>query len=65
LYKNPDFDWTDGNMMKNGSWTGIFGMLQRREVDVTYISVTMSSSRLDLVDFTFPQVEMRYCHVYW
>jgi hypothetical protein len=51
-------------MMGNGTWTGIFGMLQRQEVDFTYIPVTMSSSRMDVVDFTVPAVEMRYCHVY-
>jgi hypothetical protein len=55
---------TDGNKFGNGTWTGIFGMLQRREVDVAYMPVTMSSSRLNVVDFTMPAVEMRYCHVY-
>jgi hypothetical protein len=63
-YGNVDSDKTDGNMFGNGTWTGIFGMLQRREVDVAYTAVTMSSSRLDVVDVTMPAVEMRYCHVY-
>jgi hypothetical protein len=63
MYANTDFDMTDGNMIGNGNWSGIFGLLQRREVDVTYIPVTMSSSRLDVMDFTLPAVEMRYCHV--
>ena len=63
LYGDADPEITDGNMVGNGSWTGAFGMLQRSEVDVAYIPVTMSSSRLDVVDFTMPAVEMRYCHV--
>ena len=63
IYFNQDEDVTDGNIFGNGNWTGIFGMLQRREVDVAYMPVTMSSSRLDVVDFTMPAVEMRYCHV--
>jgi hypothetical protein len=61
---NADSEITDGSVFRNGTWTGIFGMLQRREVDVAYIPVTMSSSRWDVVDFTMPAVEMRYCHVY-
>jgi len=55
---------SDGKLMENGSWTGVFGMLQRREVDFAYIPVTMSSSRVDAMDFVIPAVEMRYCHVY-
>jgi hypothetical protein len=62
LCGNKDFDPSDGHVLPNGSWSGILGMLQRREVDVAYISVTMSSSRLDAVDFAITAVEMRYCH---
>jgi len=65
LYRNADSDMTDGNMFENGTWAGVFGMLQRREVDVAYMPVTMSSPRLDVVDFTMPAVEMRYCYVCW
>ena len=54
----------EGNLMENGRWTGVFGMLQRREVDFAYLPVTMSSSRMDAMDFAIPAVEMRYCHVY-
>jgi hypothetical protein len=64
VYFNADSEKTDGNMFGNGTWTGVFGMLQNREVDVAYMPVTMSSSRWDVVDFTMPAVEMRYCHVY-
>jgi hypothetical protein len=60
FYENSD-DMTEGNLMRNGSWTGIFGMLQRREMDIAYMPVTMSSSRMDAMDFTIPAVEMRYC----
>jgi len=60
---NPDGEYTDGFKKKGGNWTAIFGMLQRREVDAAYLPVTMSSSRLDVVDFTGPAVEMRYCYV--
>jgi len=63
LYTNADSEITDGNMVGNGNWSGVFGMLQRREVDVAYLPLTMSSSRLDVVDFTMPAVEMRYCYV--
>jgi len=58
------FEWSEGNMLPNGTWTSILGFLQRRELDATYYLVTMSSSRLDVVDFTIGAIEMRYCHVY-
>jgi len=64
MYENPDLDVTDGYMLEDGNWTAIFGMLDRREVDVGYMPITMSSSRLDVVDYTVLTVEMRYCYVY-
>jgi len=64
MYINVDMDPTSGNRMEDGKWTAIFGMLQRREVDAAYMPVTMSSSRLNVVDFIAPPVEMRYCIVY-
>jgi hypothetical protein len=51
-------------MLVNGTWTVVFGLLQRREVDATYNLIRMSSSRLDVVDFTIGAIEKRYCHVY-
>jgi hypothetical protein len=64
MYVNNGDDKGEGKMIGNETWSGIFGMLQRREIDVTYLPVTMSSSRLDVVDFTVPAAEMRYSHVY-
>ena len=61
---SEDCDKTDGNMIENGTWTSVLGMLQRLEIDVAHMPITMSSSRLDVVDFTMPAVEMRYCHLY-
>jgi hypothetical protein len=63
MYENSD-DMTDGKSMESENWTGVFGMLQRREVDFALIPITMSSSRIDAMDFTIPAMEMRYCHVY-
>jgi hypothetical protein len=54
----------EGYMLRNGTWTGVFGLLQRRELDATYNPVTMSSSRLGVVDFTIGIMEMRYWHAY-
>jgi len=64
MFVNFEYGMTDGNMREDGNWTATFGMLQRREVDVAYMPVTMSSRRLNVVDFTVPPVEMRYCYVY-
>jgi hypothetical protein len=57
-------DKADGSMLGNGTWTGILGMLQRHEVEFAYTPITMSSSRLDVVDFTMPAGELRACHLY-
>jgi hypothetical protein len=59
MYGNSD-DVIDGKSLESESWTGVFGMLQRREVDFALIPVTMSSSRIDAMDFTIPAVEIKY-----
>jgi hypothetical protein len=38
----------------------VYGLLGRREVDAAYIPITMTSSMLDVMDFTVPLIEMRY-----
>jgi hypothetical protein len=47
-------------MIFNGFWTGVNGLLQRHEVEFAYIPVTMTSSRIDAMDFTVPLMEIRY-----
>ncbi|KAJ4428309.1 hypothetical protein ANN_24328, partial [Periplaneta americana] len=54
------YDQSFGIKEANGSWTGLIGMLQRREVDVVNADVTMTSERLDVVDFMTPLVSTRF-----
>jgi hypothetical protein len=61
LYGSKDGDWTDGNVLSNGSRTGVYGLVQRHEVEFAYLPITMTSSRIDYMDFTVPLIEMRYC----
>ncbi|ESP00142.1 hypothetical protein LOTGIDRAFT_141335 [Lottia gigantea] len=54
--RTKDGEW--GRIL-NGSWTGVVGQLNRREVDLFAGSLAISSGREDACDFTFP-----YFHVY-
>ncbi|GFY62070.1 lig_chan-Glu_bd domain-containing protein [Trichonephila inaurata madagascariensis] len=40
-----------GVLNKDGNWTGVLGLLQRKEVDVG-LSVTMTNTRLNTVQFS-------------
>ncbi|XP_071526982.1 glutamate receptor-like [Panulirus ornatus] len=48
----PDGSW--GNKMKNGSWTGMVGMVGRKEVDFGLGPFSARSPREEMVDFTRP-----------
>ncbi|XP_067660211.1 uncharacterized protein [Haliotis asinina] len=39
---------------ENGSWTGIFGMLQRREADLSADHITIHADRNSVADFIMP-----------
>ncbi|XP_069688761.1 probable glutamate receptor [Periplaneta americana] len=41
-------------MKRNGTWTGIIGIVMRKEVDIGMASLTISTSRLKVVDFLLP-----------
>ncbi|KAG8179385.1 hypothetical protein JTE90_003641 [Oedothorax gibbosus] len=43
-----------GRLMKNGTWTGLFGMIQRNEVDLVSAGLMMTDKRAGLADFTTP-----------
>jgi hypothetical protein len=48
-----------GTKTPNATWTGVFGMIQRNEVDVTNMVLSMESIRLEVVDFSVPTLEVR------
>ncbi|KAJ4436552.1 hypothetical protein ANN_16584 [Periplaneta americana] len=50
-YMKSELDW---GMEKNGTWTGVIGLVQRNEVDVAIASLTISTTRLQAVDFLLP-----------
>jgi hypothetical protein len=37
----------------------VFGLFQRREVDVTNVVFSMTARRMDIVDFTVPVLSVR------
>jgi hypothetical protein len=52
---------TSGAKLKNGSWTGVLGMVVRREAQVGDLAIAMASENVPVVDFTFPVVTIRCC----
>ncbi|GBM09341.1 Glutamate receptor ionotropic, delta-1 [Araneus ventricosus] len=49
-------DYVFGNAQPNGEWTGMMGMLQRKEVDMAIGWVACSYKRQTIVDFSFPHI---------
>jgi ABC-type amino acid transport substrate-binding protein len=43
-----------GELLVDGKWSGIMGMLTEGEVDVSCSDLTMTTSRLNVVDFIEP-----------
>ncbi|XP_076114569.1 putative glutamate receptor [Mytilus galloprovincialis] len=48
----PDGNW--GAEKYNGSWNGMVGQLQQREVDIVAAALTVHSDRETVMDFTYP-----------
>ncbi|XP_071545434.1 probable glutamate receptor [Panulirus ornatus] len=46
----PDGSW--GGKLKNGSWTGMVGMLGRKEVDIGLGPFSIRTYRMEMVDYT-------------
>ncbi|XP_046572372.1 glutamate receptor ionotropic, kainate 5-like isoform X1 [Haliotis rubra] len=47
-----DGEW--GQEIAPGLWTGMVGELQNNQIDLTVAALTISSSRLKVMDFTYP-----------
>ncbi|XP_078312839.1 putative glutamate receptor [Crassostrea virginica] len=47
-----DGQW--GILKEDGNWTGMIGMLNRREVDIAMVPLTVQEDRKRVVDFTIP-----------
>ncbi|GIY92638.1 glutamate receptor ionotropic, delta-1 [Caerostris extrusa] len=45
-------DW--GHLDADGHWTGLVGMVHRKEADIALSTLTMSDDRMTVVDFTTP-----------
>ncbi|XP_058797737.1 probable glutamate receptor [Phymastichus coffea] len=48
----PSVGW--GTIQRNGSWSGIIGMLVRKEIDLAAAELLMTSDRLEAIEFTTP-----------
>lgn len=51
-----------GELLKGGKWTGVMGMLTDRQVDASCSDLTMTTSRVDVVDFIEPVWTDRYLY---
>jgi hypothetical protein len=64
LSRRPDYiksvDGSSGAQLKDGSWTGVVGMILRREVQIGDIQLVMTPERESVVDFTVPLTNIRY-----
>jgi hypothetical protein len=53
-------DKSTGSRLQNGSWSGVIGLLEQGDVDVSSAYLIMTVERLDAVDFTTPVLSTRY-----
>jgi glutamate receptor delta-2 subunit len=52
-----------GVQISNGSWNGMLGMIDRKEIDVISTDILMERKRLGIVNFMNPLFEVRYYDV--
>ena len=57
-------DGTSGALRRDGSWTGVLGMMLRGEVQVADIPLVATPERESVVDFTFPLADIRYMSLF-
>jgi ABC-type amino acid transport substrate-binding protein len=53
-------DSFSGSLSADGTWSGLIGVLARREADVAVTGTTMTPKRAEVVDFTLPIFQSRY-----
>lgn len=47
-----EYDYRKGRKrLENGTWAGPFGMLQRKELDVDSVGISLNTERLEIIDF--------------
>ncbi|XP_076352647.1 glutamate receptor ionotropic, kainate 2-like [Tachypleus tridentatus] len=49
-----DGEW--GRKLPNGTWTGLVGMVQRKEADIAIAKISITEERKEAVDFTIPYI---------
>ena len=56
---NSTYRGMTGTKLKNGSWTGVFGKFQRKELDISTHWLLMSPERNEVVSFLYSLVTFR------
>ncbi|KAL0269319.1 UNVERIFIED_CONTAM: hypothetical protein PYX00_007100 [Menopon gallinae] len=56
----PSVDKVEGIPENNGKWSGLVGMLQRREIDAAVSNFLMDAQRSRTIDFTRPLMRSSY-----
>jgi len=55
--KTPEKFW--GVELPNGTWNGVIGVVERREVDVCSTGLVATSARMSVVDFLAPVTQLK------
>jgi hypothetical protein len=58
-YCFPTDENAGGERNLDGNWTGVFGMFQRKEVEVSNVVFSMMARRMDIVDYSVPVHRVR------
>jgi hypothetical protein len=58
-YHFPADENAGGERASNGTWTGVFGQFQKKEVDVSNVVFSMTARRTEIVDFSVPALRVR------
>lgn len=53
-------DGTSGTLDSNGTWTGLYGLMVGKQVDVILSAMTITETRNDIVDFMHPTQKTKY-----
>jgi hypothetical protein len=57
-------DGSSGAQLKNGSWTGVLGMMLSGQVQVADVPLVITPERQSVVDFTSPVTDIKYMKLF-
>jgi hypothetical protein len=58
-YHFPKDENSFGGRSPNGTWSGVIGTLQRKEVAITNVPLSMVSMRMEVLDYSVPTLKIK------